>query len=87
MLDIYGRAHAQHGEPLIRGAEFLRIEVSPLADGNLFVAMTATVVDEQEPQLLDQEIASDRVATIDEVLALIRAHVRVTPLPKTREQQ
>ncbi len=79
MLDIYGRAPAQLGTPLIRNAEFLRIELSPLADGNLFVAMTATTVDEQEPQLLDQEIARDRVATIDEVLALIRTHVRIAP--------
>jgi hypothetical protein len=79
MLDIYGCAPAKRGEPVIRGAEFLRIELCPLADGLLFVAMTATTVDSEEAQLLDQEIASERVATIDQVLALIREHVRINP--------
>ena len=77
LLDIYGHSPAEHGEPLIRGAEFLRVELSPLADGNVFVALTATTIDSEEPQLLDQEIASERVASIDDVLALIRRHVRI----------
>ena len=77
MLDIYGRAPREHGEPLIRGAEFLRVELSQLADGNVLVALTATTIDSEEPQLLDQEIASERVASIDDVLALIRQHVRI----------
>jgi hypothetical protein len=81
MLDIYGRAPAQANKPLIRGAEFLRIELSPLADGNVFVAMTATTVDDFEPQLLDQEISRERVATIDDVVALIRMHIRIVPSP------
>lgn len=81
MLDIYGRATTPPIKPLICGAEFFRIELSPLADGNLIVAMTATTVDQDEPQLLDQEIARDRVSTIDEVLALIRTHVRIGPVP------
>jgi len=78
MLDIYSRAPNEHRKPLIRGAEFVRIELSSLADGQLAVAVTATTVDDEEPQLLDQEITRDRVATMDEVVALIRAHVRVT---------
>ena len=59
------------------GIEFIRIELAPLLDGTILVSMTATTVDDEEPQLLDQEIASKRVSTIDEVLALIRAHVRI----------
>jgi len=77
MLDIYGRAPVEHGAPVIRNAEFFRIELAPLADGKIFVSLTATTVDEDEPQLLDQEIASDFVATIDELLTLIRAHVHI----------
>jgi hypothetical protein len=41
------------------------------------VSLTATTVDDEEPQLLDQEIARGRAATIDDVLALIKAHVRI----------
>ena len=81
MLDIHTRESAGRSPPVIRDVEFFRIELSPLADGKVFVSMTATTVDEEEPQLLDQEIASDRVTTIDDVLALIRAHVRVSPRP------
>ena len=39
------------------------------------VALTATTVDEDEPQLLNQEIARDRVATIDDALAIIKAGI------------
>jgi hypothetical protein len=59
----------------------LRIELASLNDGSIHVALTATTVDEDEPQLLDQEIARDRVATIDDVLSLIRTHVRVSSRP------
>jgi hypothetical protein len=79
MLDIYGRASAEHHAPIVHNAEFFRIELTPLADGKIFVSLTATTVDEDEPQLLDQEIACDRIATIDELLVLIRAHVRIAP--------
>jgi hypothetical protein len=79
MLDIYGRDCAERGAPLIHNAETFRIELSPAADGTIFVALTAVTVDEEEPQLLDQEIAYERVATLDDALALIRAHVRIDP--------
>jgi hypothetical protein len=55
------------------------MELAPLIDGKILVSLTATTVDEQEPQLLDQEIACDRVASIDDIIALIRTHVRVVP--------
>jgi len=79
MLDIHTRASAGCQPPIIRNAEFLRIELAPLIDGKILVSLTATTVDEQEPQLLDQEIACDRVASIDDIIALIRTHVRVVP--------
>jgi hypothetical protein len=77
MLDIYARQSAG-SFPIIRNAEFFRIELAPQNDGKIFVSLTATTVDEDEAQLLDQEITSQRVATIDDVVALIRTHVRVT---------
>lgn len=74
MLDIHGRSSAARITPL----EFLRIELSPSSDGTVFVALTATVLDPDEPQLLDQEIVSDKVATLDQLLQLLRTYVRIT---------
>lgn len=74
MLDIHGRSPAAATSPL----EFLRVELSPSSDGTVFVALTATVLDPDEPQLLDQEIASDKVTTLDQVLQLLRTYVRIT---------
>jgi hypothetical protein len=79
MLDIHTRPSAGCHPPVIRNAEFFRIELAPLIDGKIHVSLTATTVDEQEPQLLDQEIACDRVASLDDIIALIRTHVRVVP--------
>jgi hypothetical protein len=59
--------------------EFVRIELSSISNGGLFVSLTATTVDEEEAQLLDQEIASEHVASIEEALALVRAHVQFAP--------
>ena len=55
--------------------EFYTIALAQLDDGELSVAITATTVDEEEPQLLDQEIITERVATLDDALALIKAGV------------
>jgi hypothetical protein len=81
MLDIHSRDNAGRGPCLIQGAEFFRMELSPQMDGKLLVAMTATTVDEEEPQLLDREVAFERVETLDDVIALIRAHVCVASAP------
>ena len=81
MLDIYARESAGQCALLVKGAEFFRIELAPLSDGHILASLTATTVDEAEAELLDQEIACDRVVTIDDVLALIRTHVRVVPDP------
>jgi hypothetical protein len=61
-----------------RSLEFFTIQLAPLEDGDVFVAITATTVDDQDAQLLNQEIASDRVATIDDALALIAERVRAS---------
>jgi len=76
MFDNHGSASAAPVN--FKALEFFTIQLSPLADGNVFVAMTATTVDDQEAQLLSMEIASDRVATIDDALALIAERVRAS---------
>ena len=86
MLDIYARRSAGLF-PIIRGAEFFRIELAPCNDGGLFVSLTATIVDDQEAQLLDHEVACEQVATIDGLLRLIRDHVRFAePAPPRRSK-
>jgi hypothetical protein len=86
MLDIYARSPTGVLFPVLRGAEFLRIELSARTDGQFLASLTATTVDEDEPQLIDQEIATERVASIDELLTLIKTHVRIAqpsaPLPQ-----
>ena len=49
MLDIYARETAGQCALLVRGAEFFRIELAPLADGQILASLTATTVDEEEP--------------------------------------
>jgi hypothetical protein len=60
-----------------KAVEFYTIELAQLADGMIQVYVTATTVDEQEPQLLSQEIVSERVATIDDAFAVIKASVTI----------
>ena len=83
MLDIDGRSSPASHRPFIQNAEFFRIELSPLADGHIFVSLTATTVDNEEAELLDQEITSQRVDSIDAALALVRTHLHIAPPPMT----
>ena len=77
MLDIHARAAAPSNSPT--PIEFVTIQLMPLADGTTSVSLKSTVFDEVELELIDQDIARECVATLDELLALIRAHVRVAP--------
>jgi hypothetical protein len=61
--------------------EFYTIELAQLADGTIHVSLTATTVDDEEPQLLCQEIASERVASIDAALAVIKKGVYRNKIP------
>lgn len=75
MLDIpRGKSAAIAPLPSI---EFLRIELAPLMSGTVRVAVTATTVDSIAEELLDQEVVDQSVSTVDELIALIRAHVRI----------
>jgi hypothetical protein len=59
--------------PTVRkAAEYFFAEIAQLPDGTYYVSLTATSVDDEEPQLLNQEIDSRRGASLDEVLAVIR---------------
>jgi len=84
MLDI--QVSACPARPPHSSIEFLRIELVPLARGHVAVQMTATTVDEQGPQLLDQEIVSEKVTSIDDVLSLIRTRVAFVPRLNSKEQ-
>ena len=61
-----------------KAVEFYSIELAQLADGTIHVAVTATTVDEEEPQLLCQDIVSERVVSIDDALAVIKQGVSGT---------
>ena len=74
MFDTPGRVSAVH--PPSNPVEFYRVQLERLSGGEIFVSLIATTLDEHEPQLLDQEIAADRVATIDDALALVKECVQ-----------
>lgn len=76
MLDIQGRTPAVPVPPPCSDVQFYSLELTPLPDGQLHVGFTATLVDEVELEFVNQQIASDRVASIEDVVALIRQHVR-----------
>jgi hypothetical protein len=74
MLEIEDRG--RHPLPgLGSPIEFFSVEIAPMPGGTLSVSVTATIFDDEDLQLINQDIARAPVATIDEALALIRAQV------------
>jgi hypothetical protein len=60
--------------PIVRkAAESFFAEIAQLPDGTYYVSLTATTVDDEEPQLLSMEIDSRRAASLDDVLAVIKS--------------
>jgi len=47
-------------------------EIAQLPDGTYYMSLTATTIDDEEPQLLNMEIESRRGVSLDEVLAVIK---------------
>jgi hypothetical protein len=47
-------------------------EIAQLPDGMYCVSLTATTVDDEEPQFLNQDIDSRRGVSLEEVLAVIK---------------
>ena len=80
MLDIQTGATAppDSSTPPI---EFLTIQLMPLAEGGISASLRSTTFDETDFELLDQDIANVRIATLDELMALIRAHVPIAAHP------
>jgi hypothetical protein len=81
MLDISrGLTAASCSLPPI---EFLRIELAPLMGGTVRASVTATTVDDaaEMPELLDQEVVEQPVASVEELIALIRTHVVIGATP------
>jgi hypothetical protein len=58
--------------------QFYSVEIMPLADGRISVGMSATFCEQARDdgfELVNMEMASARVETIDDVLAVIRESV------------
>ena len=70
-LDIQAGANAPAPLPL----QFVNIEITPLIDGQFSVMMQATLLDEEQLQFVGQDLAHERVSTLDAALAIIRANV------------
>ncbi len=51
------------------------IELMPIVGGKLSVAMQATLLDEQSFQFVGENLANERVDTIEQALAVIRHNV------------
>lgn len=75
MLDITSRASA--ATPLFPAPEFVRLSLSQSADGHVFASISATTIDPEEPELVDIEVVDSAISSVDELIALIRAHVRI----------
>jgi hypothetical protein len=61
--------------------QFYSVEIMPLADGRMSVGVGATIcetVDDDDFELVNMDVASARVDTIDEALAVIRQAVAST---------
>jgi hypothetical protein len=55
--------------------QFYSVEIMPLADGRMSVGMSATIcesVDEGDFELVSMDMASTRVDTIEQALAVVR---------------
>jgi hypothetical protein len=61
------------GPTVRKAAEYFFAEIAQLPDGTYYISLTATSVDDEEPQLLNQEIDSRRGVTLEEVLAMIKS--------------
>jgi hypothetical protein len=69
------------GAPRPAPIQFYSVELTPLVDGCMSVAVGATVcesIGDGDYELVNMDIASARVGTIDEALALIRTAVVAT---------
>jgi hypothetical protein len=70
---------ADHGRPLTPPPiQFYSVEITPLSDGRMSVGMSATIcepVHGDDFELVNMDVASVRVDSIDQALAVIREAV------------
>ena len=76
MFDIHAGATAPANSPT-PPIEYFTIQLMPLTEGGISASLRSTTFDETDFELLDQDIANVRLSTLDELMALIRAHVRI----------
>jgi hypothetical protein len=74
ILDVQ---NATPASPAALPIEFVTMQLMPLADGMIGVCVKATVFDENELELIDQDIVDERVTSLDQLFTLIRSHVRI----------
>jgi hypothetical protein len=60
------------GATVRKAVESFFAEIAQLPDGTYYVSLTATTVDDEEPQFINQEIETRRGVSLDEVLAVIK---------------
>jgi hypothetical protein len=58
-----------------RAVWFYNLELASLVDGGYHVHLSATTVNEDEPELLCQEILYERFASIDDAFAAVKKSV------------
>lgn len=76
-LDTQVGASAPTSYPL----QFINIEIAPLIDGKLGVALQATLLDEEQLEFIGQDLAHEQVQTLEEALAVIRRNVAPLTAP------
>ena len=76
-LDSATDAKASASLPL----QYISVELMPIAGGKLSVAMQATLLDEENLEFVGEDLADERVDTIEQALAVIRANVAALALP------
>lgn len=65
-------AHVRGAAPPPPILQFLSVEIMPTGDGRLAVSLAGTYLDEVQLEFVNGEIASARVASLDDALAMIR---------------
>jgi len=76
-LDSAAGANVPASLPL----QYISVELMPVAGGKLSVAMQATLLDEEALEFIGEDLANERVDTIEQALAIIRANVAALALP------
>lgn len=70
-LDIAAGTKAPAPLPL----QYLSIQLMPLMGGEYSVEVQATLLDEEELEFVGQDLAYERVRTLDQALAVIRQNI------------